>query len=103
MRAIKDIAGYIHHYSGMERYMLWLFRNHRHPLLLNIVYHRIAPSIDSYEYMGVPVDVFEEHLKFIKDNFKVVNMTDGLDLVSEERSKATALSILTISTSVHGW
>ena len=93
MRAIKDIAGYIHHYSGMERYMLWLLRNHRHPLLLNIVYHRIAPSIDSYEYMGVPVDVFEEHLKFIKDNFKVVNMTDGLDLVSEERSNGIYVSI----------
>lgn len=90
---LNDLVKYIYHYSGMERYMFWLLRNSRRPLLLTIVYHRVCPSMDSYEYMGVPVDVFEAQIKFIKDNFEVVTMADGLDLLCEKRRKGIYVSI----------
>ncbi len=90
---LNDLAKYIYHYSGMERYMLWLLRNSRRPLLLTIVYHRVFPSMGLYEYMGVPVDVFEAQIKFIKDNFEVVSMADGLNLLCEKRRKGAYVSI----------
>jgi peptidoglycan/xylan/chitin deacetylase (PgdA/CDA1 family) len=49
--------------------------------------------MDSYEYMGVPADVFETHIRFIKDNFKVVAMTDGLDLLREGDPKGMYAAI----------
>lgn len=90
---IKDLARYIYYYSGMERCMLWFLRNHKTPLLLTIVYHRVCSSMDSYEYMAVPADVFESHIRFIKDNFKVVAMADGLKLVCEEEGGGIYVSI----------
>ena len=92
MRA-KNLAKYIYSYSGMERCMLWLLRNSRIPLFVPIVYHRVCLSMDSYEYMSVPVDIFDSHIKFIKDNFEVVTMTDGLNLLCEERRKGIYVSI----------
>ena len=92
MRA-RDLAKYIYHYSGMERCMFWFLRNSRRPLLLTIVYHRVCPSMDSYEYMGVPADVFESHMRFIKDNFEVVTMTDGLSLLSDKGRRGVYVSI----------
>lgn len=92
MRA-KNLAKYIYHYSGAERLMLRFLRNSKTPLLLTIVYHRVCPSMDSYEYMGVPADVFEDHIKFIKDNFEVVTMADGLDLLCEGKPRGIYASI----------
>ncbi len=73
--------------------MLWFLRNSRDPLLLIIVYHRVCPSMDSYEYMAVPADVFDTHIKFLKDNFRVVTMDDGLRLVSDKGNKGVYVSI----------
>lgn len=92
MRA-KNLAKYLYHYSGAERLMLQFLRNSSAPLLLTIVYHRVCPSMDSYEYMGVPADVFEAHIKFIKDNFEVVTMADGLDLLCEGKPRGIYASI----------
>lgn len=92
MRA-KNLEKYIFHYSGMERLMLRVLRNSNAPLLLTIVYHRVCPSMDLYEYMGVPADVFEAHIKLIKDNFEVVTMADGLDLLCEGKPRGVYASI----------
>ena len=90
---VKDLAKYIYHYSGIEKIMFSLLRNSKQPLLLNIVYHRVCSSMDSCEYMAVPADVFEAHIEFIKDNFEVVNMVDGLNLVCEGGRKGLYVSI----------
>ena len=93
MRVVKDLAKYIYHYSGMERSMFWFLRNSTQPLLATIVYHRVCPSTDSYEYMAVPADIFERHVKFIKENFKVVSMAEGLSLLNGKREKGIYVSI----------
>jgi peptidoglycan/xylan/chitin deacetylase (PgdA/CDA1 family) len=43
--------------------------------------------------MAIPADVFEGHIKFIKDNFRVVTMTDGLDLIREGKPKGMYAAI----------
>jgi peptidoglycan/xylan/chitin deacetylase (PgdA/CDA1 family) len=49
--------------------------------------------MDSYEYMAVPADLFEAHIKFIKDNFEVVSIADGLGLVCEGKPRGIYVSI----------
>jgi peptidoglycan/xylan/chitin deacetylase (PgdA/CDA1 family) len=49
--------------------------------------------MDSYEYMAVPADVFEAQIKFIKDNFEIVSIADGLGLVCEGKPRGIYVSI----------
>jgi len=49
--------------------------------------------MDSYEYMAVPVDIFDKHMKFLKDNFSVVTMEEGLRLISDKGNRGVYVSI----------
>ncbi|MBU1006217.1 MAG: polysaccharide deacetylase family protein [Candidatus Omnitrophica bacterium] len=90
---IKNLAKYMYHYSGMGKCMFRTLRNSKGPVLLTIVYHRICRSMDSYEYMAMPADVFESHVKVLNDNFKIVTIAEGLDLVCKEKRKGIYVSI----------
>ncbi len=90
---LKNLAKYIYHYSGIEKGGFWFLRNFDEPLLLIISYHKVCSSMDSYGYMTMPADAFEGHIKFIKDNFNVVAMIDGLNLIKEEGRRGVYVSI----------
>jgi len=83
---LKDIAKDIFYYSGLSGILLSFSRHCRHPKFLILMYHRICDSSHRDGYLGIPADVFEQHVKFIKDNFKTVSMQDGLRALYEDDS-----------------
>lgn len=83
----KDLAKDTFYYSGIAGLFLNAVKFYRHPALLILTYHRVYDSSADYEYLGVSRDVFEGHIKFIKDNFKVVSMQEGIGALHEAKSK----------------
>ncbi|MEK6733184.1 MAG: polysaccharide deacetylase family protein [Candidatus Omnitrophota bacterium] len=83
----KDLAKDVFYYSGIAGLFLQVAKFYRHPALLILTYHRVYDSLADYEYLGVSRDVFESHIKFIKDNFKVVSMQEGIGALCEIKSK----------------
>ena len=83
----KDLAKDMLYYSGIAGLFLQVAKFYRHPALLILTYHRVYDSSADYEYLGVSRDVFESHIKFVKNNFKVVSMQEGIDALYETKSK----------------
>ena len=83
----KDLAKDMFYYSGIAGLFLQVAKIYRHPVLLILTYHRVYDSSANYEYLGVSRDVFESHIKFVKDNFKVVSMPEGISALYETESK----------------
>ena len=84
---LKDMAKDMFYYSGIAGLFLQVAKIYRHPALLILTYHRVYDSSADYEYLGVSRDVFESHIKFVKDNFKVVSTQEGIDAIYETKSK----------------
>ncbi len=74
----KDIAKDLFYYLGLSRSLFWISRFSRYPKWLIFTYHRISCASRNNDYLSVPSDAFEKHVRFMKDNFKTVSMLDGL-------------------------
>jgi len=74
----KNIAKDIFYYTGMYKLSLQASRLCGSPALLILTYHRVYPADSDYVYLGVSRDVFDQHMKFVKDNFKAVSMQEGI-------------------------
>jgi len=80
---LKDPASYL----GIPGFLIWFLRSSHNTLFLIFVYHRVTNPLHNYQYIGVSMDVFEEHMRYIKNYFKVVSMAEGLRLLSEDNSE----------------
>jgi len=83
----KNLANDIVYHSGMAGLLLQVAKFCRHPALLICTYHRVCPSSSDYQYLSVSRDVFESHIKFVKDNSKVVSMQEGVKGLYERNSR----------------
>lgn len=81
-QGLKNIAKELFYYTGCSGVLLWLSRYIKSPMLLIMTYHRISAK-GEYVYMGVPCDVFEDHIIYIKNKFKIISMTEGIRALYE--------------------
>ncbi|MDP2911546.1 MAG: polysaccharide deacetylase family protein [Candidatus Omnitrophota bacterium] len=72
---------------GVPKSMLRFMRFSGQPALLIFTYHRVCRSLDDYGYLNIPVNIFEQHMKFLKDNFKTVAMADALEEFHNNRAE----------------
>jgi len=79
---LKYIAKNLYYYLGAPKLLFWLMQRGGSKLLI-FTYHKISPSSSNNEYLGVPEDIFEQQIKFIKKNFKPVSMSEGLRLLEQ--------------------
>lgn len=75
------------YYTGLTNFLIRSLHITGSPRLLVFVYHRICPSTNTHSYLSIQEDVFESHIKFIKNNFKVISLTDGLDRIANNDSR----------------
>lgn len=92
-QGLKDIAKDLLAYIGVPRFLLGLCRSSKKPALFIFTYHRVSASIEKKEYMGIAMDIFEQQMIFIKNNFKIVSMTEGLRLIRETNSNGLYAAI----------
>jgi peptidoglycan/xylan/chitin deacetylase (PgdA/CDA1 family) len=81
--SFKNLTKDFLYYSGGTRLLLYIARHYNGPRLLIITYHSITSASDRDTFLGFPVDIFEEHLKVIRKNFKIVSMKEGLEALCE--------------------
>lgn len=74
-KGIKNITKKIAYHSRLTDFLL--SRNSRKLLIL--CHHRIAPPGDRSTYLGVPQDIFEEQIVFLKRYFKIVSFKEGIE------------------------
>lgn len=74
----KNMTKDVLYRTGISGFLLRLLRQKRYPKLLIFSYHRICRSMRDYEYMAIPQDIFESQVRFIKNNFRIVSMSEGL-------------------------
>ena len=84
---VKNLIRDASFYSGISSFLLSLSRIYRCPVLLIFVYHKVQPAFSRGEYLGIPGQIFDRHIRFIKDNFKVISLEDGLDVIYKNNSK----------------
>lgn len=89
----KDIAKELFYRLGICGSLLRVSCLCKHPTFFILVYHRTCASGYDRSYMATPVDIFEQHMKFIKDNFKVVPMIEGLKNIYERKEKKICVSV----------
>lgn len=92
-KGIKNIAKELLCSIGMPWFLLQLYKAGRKSGLLIFKYHRVSSSADKKEYMGMPVDVFEQQMVFIKNNFKIVPIMEGVRAIREGDSDGIYASI----------
>jgi len=83
---LKDAVKDIFYFMGLSDLLLSFSRHGKYPKFLVLTYHRVCPHYEKDGYLGVPEDVFEQHMKFMRNNFKVVSMTDGLNALNSVNS-----------------
>ncbi len=83
----KNIAKDAFYYLGMPKAILRFLQASGHPRWFIFTYHRISRDWRGNDYIAIPRDVFEAHIKFIKNNFKTVSMFDGLKGLEKNDSK----------------
>ncbi|MDP8229682.1 MAG: polysaccharide deacetylase family protein [Candidatus Gorgyraea atricola] len=89
---LKDIAKYACYYLGVSKAVLQLIER-RSPRLLVFTYHRVSGPSEGGGYLAVSRDIFEQHVRYIKDNFKTVSMSDGLKALERGCSNEIYASI----------
>lgn len=89
----KNIAKELLYRSGICGFLLRIRCFYRHPAFFILVYHRACASGNGRPYMATPADIFEQHMKFIKGNFKVVSMAEGLKNIYERKEKDICVSV----------
>jgi len=89
----KDIFKDLLHYTGISKSLLWITRNSGHPVWLIFTYHRVSGVPGSDGYLAIPEHLFERHVSFIKNRFKVVSMLHGLEALKQDTSKNVYASI----------
>ncbi|MBU1061872.1 MAG: polysaccharide deacetylase family protein [Candidatus Omnitrophica bacterium] len=83
----KDIAKDLLYYTGISRSLLWILRISGCSMWLIFTYHRVSGDSRNNGYLSIPDYLFEQHVRFIKHNFKVVSMLDGLETLQQGNSK----------------
>jgi len=89
----KDIAKELFYRLGICGSLLRVSCICKNPGFFILVYHRTCASGSGRPYMATPADIFEQHMKFIKDNFKIVSMTEGLKNIYERKEKNICVSV----------
>lgn len=90
---IKGLAKNILYYSGAINSLLHIATQIKKPGLLIINYHSISSTFEKDSFLGLPVDIFEEHLKVIRTNFKIVTLKKGLELLERDRPRGLCVAI----------
>ncbi|MDP2922082.1 MAG: polysaccharide deacetylase family protein [Candidatus Omnitrophota bacterium] len=86
---IKDLM----HGLGITGALVRIAGVSKYPRLAILVYHRACESIEDSAYLGIPRDVFEQHMKFISDNFKVVSMEEGIRNIYAGNGKGMQVAV----------
>ena len=76
---VKDITKDLAYCLGICRALLWFSGINKRPKLAILVYHRACAAGEDQGYMSIPIDAFEQHMRFIKNNFKIVSMKEGME------------------------
>lgn len=92
-QGLKNIAKDLSCHTGLARFLLQRYKACGKPALLVFRYHRVSGPNGKKEYMSTPRDMFEREMLFIKDNFKVTTMTEGLKAVHEDPSNGMYAAI----------
>jgi len=82
----KDIAKDLFYHFGISGFLFHVLRRRNCPKLLVFRYHRVSPSLDNNTYLSIPQECFEEQIRFIKSNFKTVNMSEGASELYKNKS-----------------
>lgn len=90
---MRKIAKDLFYYSGIAKFLISFLRFRKCAKLLIITYHKVYPSSGGRQYLGVSKEEFEKHIRFIKDNFEIVSMRDGLRILSENNRKGIYVAI----------
>jgi len=86
---LKNFGKELFYRSGLVKAIL----RSRHCDLLILAYHKISDTGNSQDYMGISRTVFETHMHFVKNNFKVVSMKDGLDAINRDTASGMYAAI----------
>lgn len=89
----KDMTKDLYCRMGIPESLLRLAGLSRRPRLFIFTYHRVSEVSGSAPYLAVPSDVFERHMRFIKNNFKVVPLSEGVDILSRDTSSGMYAAI----------
>ena len=89
----KNIIKDIFYYSGVTNLLIKFSPWHRQHSLFIFTYHRIFPDAKDNKYLGLQHEVFERHIRFIKRNFKIVSLADGLEALYSNDSKGVYAAI----------
>ncbi|MBU1911922.1 MAG: polysaccharide deacetylase family protein [Candidatus Omnitrophica bacterium] len=92
-QSAKDIAKEMFYRLGICGPLLRISCICKYPAFFILAYHRTCPSGNGRPYMATPIDIFEQHIKFIKDNFKIMPMTEGLKNIYEKKEKEIYVSV----------
>ncbi|MFC1620946.1 polysaccharide deacetylase family protein [Candidatus Omnitrophota bacterium] len=71
---------------GIPGSLLRLAGFSKQPRLFIFTYHRVSGVSENSPYLAVPSDAFEKHMSFIKDNFKLVSLSEGVEILSKDTS-----------------
>ncbi|MDP8230598.1 MAG: polysaccharide deacetylase family protein [Candidatus Gorgyraea atricola] len=85
-RSFKDMAKDLYCRLGIPGSLLRLAGLSRRPRLFIFTYHRVCDASGSASYLAVPSSVFESHMRFIKNNFKIVSLLEGVEILSKDTS-----------------
>lgn len=91
--SVKDITKDLCYYLGIPQFLLRYSHFLKSPKLLILNYHRVCASFKQNEYLGISASIFEQHVGFLKDNFRIVPMQEGLRLIYTENSKENYAAI----------
>lgn len=90
-RAFKNSAKSVFYCSGIYKFLLRFSSFYLTSRILILAYHRVSSSIGDRAYMSLPAEVFERHIRFIKENFEPVPLGEALKAVSKnDRGKIYA-------------
>lgn len=78
---IKDVTKDLCYYLGIPQFLLRYSHFLKSPKFLILNYHRVSQSFKQNGYLGISAGIFEQHVRFLRDNFKMVSMQDGLRLL----------------------
>jgi len=87
---IKNITKDIFYYSGIADSIISALKGR----LCILCYHRITRPGSGFKYLGVPQDVFEEHILFLMRHFCIVSFDEAIERF-KAKAKGKPLLVLT--------
>ena len=86
--SVKDMAKEVCYYSGVAKLLFSLSKYSSPARLFIFNYHRVCHvSNNCNHYLELTQAVFEQHLRFIKNNFVTVSLTKGMQEINKETAR----------------